>query len=45
MYYSLFLEDDTSDNTLALWGMGRDWYAQFLLDNNRFNEALSQFQV
>ena len=43
-YMSCFVESDTSDDTHALWGMSRDWYAQYLLDNGRFQEAFSQFQ-
>jgi len=37
-------QSDTSEDTHALWGMSRDWYAQYLLDNGRHQEAFSQFQ-
>lgn len=43
-YFLSWLEGDTSENTHALWGMSRDWYAQYLLDNGRYQEAFSQFQ-
>ena len=44
MFYFFFPESDTSEDTHALWGMSRDWYAQYLLDNGRHQEAFSQFQ-
>ena len=36
---------DNDENTLALWGMSHDYFAQFLLQRNRFKEALGQFQT
>ena len=27
-----------------MWGMSRDWYAQYLLDNGKHKEAFNQFQ-
>merc|ERR1712045_202126 len=35
---------DTSEDTHALWGMSRDWYAQYLLNNGKHKEAFNQFQ-
>ena len=37
-------ENDTSEDTNALWGMSRDWFAQYLMDNGRYKEAFNQFQ-
>ena len=33
------------DDTLALWGMSRDWYAQHLLDRGKVKKAGDQFRI
>ncbi|XP_059092235.1 tetratricopeptide repeat protein 19 homolog, mitochondrial-like [Tigriopus californicus] len=35
---------DLDENTLALWGMSRDWFAQYLLDNGDYSGAFTEFQ-
>ena len=40
----MFTESDTTEDTVVLWGMSKDLYAQYLLDNGRYEEAFSQFQ-
>eukprot|EP00095_Tigriopus_kingsejongensis_P003501 maker-scaffold373_size192110-snap-gene-0.34 protein:Tk03501 transcript:maker-scaffold373_size192110-snap-gene-0.34-mRNA-1 annotation:"tetratricopeptide repeat" len=35
---------DTDDDTVALWGMSRDWFAQYLLDRGDYSAAFTQFQ-
>lgn len=37
-------ENDTSEDTNVLWGMSRDWFAQYLMENGKFKEAFNQFQ-
>ena len=34
-------ENDTSDNTHALWGMSRDGYAQYLMNNGKYKVRTS----
>jgi len=36
--------EEISDDTHALWAMSCDWYAQYLLNNGRYQEALAQFE-
>ena len=36
--------EEISDDTHALWAMSCDWYAQYLLNNARYREALMQFE-
>ena len=43
-FFPFFSEGDTSEDTHALWGMSRDWYAQYLLNNGKHKEAFNQFQ-
>merc|ERR1719228_1784329 len=38
------IEEEISDDTHALWAMSCDWYAQYLLNNARYMEALKQFE-
>ena len=39
-----FVGEEISDDTHALWAMSCDWYAQYLLNNGRYQEALAQFE-
>jgi len=36
--------EEISDDTHALWAMSCDWYAQYLLNNGQYREALQQFE-
>lgn len=33
-----------TEDDMALWGMSREWYAQFLLDRGRKKEAFNEYQ-
>ncbi|XP_014247885.1 tetratricopeptide repeat protein 19 homolog, mitochondrial [Cimex lectularius] len=37
------VDQGTDEDTLLLWAMTLDWYARFLLDRERFSEALNYF--
>lgn len=32
------------EDDLALWGMSRDWFAQYLLERREFKLAFTEFQ-
>lgn len=37
-------EDEKDEDALSLWAMSLDWYARFLLERERMEEALNNFQ-